>query len=396
MKRLGGVCIGASEIDEACIETYKKNFPETPMLGDLNKIIASKIGDFQVLCAGFPCQPFSKAGKRLGFKDEARGKLFFKIMEILRHHPEVEFLILENVRNLADQKEYWETIRQQLHALDFVITENPLILSPSDFAIPQVRERVFILGVRRTTLDARKLRSRDITKESLKLRLDSCSPTQALTILDEEVDEKYYVDEERQQMLLAWDEFRERTGISVIGFPIWLSAMGIDSEDTNLFFENVGFEQMPGWKKNFYRKNRAFYLENRDFIDDWVRRHKMRERTKLYQKFEWNCGKDVLDIKHGISQVRQSGVRVKRPNYFPALVAMNNTPIVWEEKTSRFRKITPREAARLQSFSEEFKFCGTDRQQYHQLGNAINVEIAYQLGLGLFRLRRGHGNGQEA
>lgn len=232
MKRLGGVCIGASEIDEACIETYKKNFPETPMLGDLNKIIASKIGDFQVLCAGFPCQPFSKAGKRLGFKDEARGKLFFKIMEILRHHPEVEFLILENVRNLADQKEYWETIRQQLHALDFVITENPLILSPSDFAIPQVRERVFILGVRRTTLDARKLRSRDITKESLKLRLDSCSPTQALTILDEEVDEKYYVDEERQQMLLAWDEFRERTGISVIGFPIWLSAMGIDSEDT--------------------------------------------------------------------------------------------------------------------------------------------------------------------
>ena len=393
MRRLGGICVGASEIDAACIGTYKKNFPETPMLGDLNKIAdGTEIGDFQVLCAGFPCQPFSKAGKRLGFEDETRGKLFFKIMQILESHPEVEFLILENVRNLADQKEYWETIQQQLHALDFVITEDPLILSPSDFAIPQVRERVFILGIRRAVLDARKLRSKNITKESLRLRLNACSPTQALSILDEKVDNRYYVDEERQEMLLAWDEFREGTGIKVIGFPIWLNAMGLGHSDTDLFFQSVDYEQMPGWKKGFYRKNRAFYLKNKAFIDDWVKRHKMDKRIKLYQKFEWNCGEDVPDIKHGLSQVRQSGVRVKRPNYFPALVAINNTPIVWEESASKFRTITPREAARLQSFSEDFEFCGTDAQQYRQLGNAINVEIAYQLGQGLFRLKRGHRN----
>ena len=390
MSKLGGKCVGAFEIDPHCIETYSKNFPDTPILGDLTKYCEeTALDNFQVLCAGFPCQPFSKAGKRLGFQDESRGKLFFKIMDILDKHPEVDYLLLENVRNLADQKEYWDTICADLHKRNFTITDTPLILSPSDFSIPQIRERVFILGIRKTALDKRKLRHDTITKESLHLHLSSCADDQAFRVLEKSVDSQYYVSDTQQEILLAWDEFRENTGIKVIGFPIWLCAMGIGIDNSSTYLKETSFGDLPKWKQTYYRKNRNLYLENRKFIDDWTRRYNMSNQTKLYQKFEWNCGVDVPDMKHGIIQIRQSGIRVKRPNYFPALVAMNNTPIVWEEKSSRFRKITPKEAAKLQSFSDDFQFYGQENQQYKQLGNAVNVEIAYQLGKSLFRLRKG-------
>lgn len=388
MSKLGGRCIGASEIDATCIETYKENYKDVLMLGDLNEISdVSGIKDFQVICAGFPCQPFSKAGKRQGFKDEKRGQLFFKIMDIIDQHPEVEFVLMENVRNLADNKKYWDTIVKELKTRDFVITEDPLILSPSDFGIPQIRERVFILGIRKDVKDENMLPNSKITEDDLDLRKKECGAEAAFSILEEGVDKSYRIPVDREEALLAWDEFKAETKIKVIGFPIWISHFGIGVNSDQIHFRSMGIEEMPKWKQNFLKKNRHFYQMNRAFIDEWVEKHGMLDRTKLLQKFEWNCGEDVADIKGGLIQIRQSGVRVKRPNFFPALVAMRNTPIVWDEGMSHFRYITPREAARLQSFDEEFKFVGSDNQAYKQLGNAINVEVARQLGAGLFRLK---------
>lgn len=388
MDKLGGTCVGASEIDADCIKTYKENYPETPLLGDIREVDCgeNRIGDFDVLCAGFPCQPFSKAGKQLGFKDEARGKLFYEILRIIDNHPEVNYLLLENVRNLADRHEYWQTVTSELTARGFILTDDPVILSPSDFGVPQIRERVYILGIRKSAKDDGRLPNSYLCEDDLALTKRECQEFAALDILDESVDSRYRVDTECEEMLLAWDYLREAAGIKTIGFPLWLSYFGVGVDRDRDFFESRGIDAMPDWKQSYVRKNRHFYVIHRDVIDPWVERHEMLKRIKLYQKFEWNCGEDAPDIKRGLIQVRQSGIRVKRPTFYPALVAINTTPIVWDEQDGHFRVITPAEAAKLQSFRHDYKFVGTEKQIYKQLGNSVNVEIVAELAKGLFNL----------
>ena len=388
MDRLGCVCVGASEIDQTCIDTYRANFPDTPILGDIRSFEPKDLPEFQFVCAGFPCQPFSKAGKRRGFKDESRGQLFYSILDIIDAHDEVEFVLFENVRNLADRKEYWDTIQEELSKRDFTITTKPIILSPSDFGIPQIRERVFILGIRNDVKNHDLLPYSQIIEDDLWLRKAPCKSNAALDILDDTPEDFVCLASDKEEALFAWDEFRERIGITTIGFPIWLSCFGLGIEFDRVFFNQISLEEMPGWKQNYVRRNRHLYQMNRAYIDTWVQRYRMLERTKLLQKFEWNCGEDVPDIKHGLVQIRQSGIRVKRPDCFPSLVAMATTPLVWDESLAHFREITIREAARLQSFNEDFIFTGSNKQVYKELGNAVNVEIAYQLAQGLLRLRK--------
>lgn len=151
MRYLGGECVMAAEVNEECKKTYRLNYhtEEKEIRGDVREIDPTTIAPFDVLCAGFPCQPFSKAGAQRGFQDKTRGNLFYTIMDILDAHPEVKFVILENVRNLADKTENWDIITSELTQRNFYITEEPIILSPSDFGIPQIRERVYILGIRK-------------------------------------------------------------------------------------------------------------------------------------------------------------------------------------------------------------------------------------------------------
>ena len=147
MTRLGGRCVFASEIDNFCNETYKKNYGINSAVNIKEVNEKTDIPPHEVLCAGFPCQAFSKAGKQQGLEDETRGTLFFDIARILRyHHP--KYIILENVRNLVahDKQNTWKVIRRTLIECGYRLTEKPLILSPHQFGIPQLRERVIILG----------------------------------------------------------------------------------------------------------------------------------------------------------------------------------------------------------------------------------------------------------
>lgn len=390
MRYLGGECVMAAEINQECVKTYNLNFKteEKAVRGDVNKIDPASIAHFDVLCAGFPCQPFSKAGAQMGFQDEKRGNLFYKIMDILDGHPEVKFIILENVRNLADKTENWDVIKTELMNRNFYITEDPIILSPSDFGIPQIRERVYILGIRKDIRNEAILTNGCIHKCDLKLDkyYKQCKMGDAWTILEDDADDSYIVTAEQELMILAWDEFRIATGITVIGFPLWLDSFGVGEDDDDIVYSAQGYSTMPAWKQRFLRLNREFYLKHKDFVDEWVKKYDMLNRIKLYKKFEWNCGTDVNDIHNCIIQIRQSGIRAKRPTFYPSLVAIANTPIVWDNNKNHFRKLTPREAANLQSFHAGYKFQGTDATIYRQLGNSVNVRILKILGESLFSL----------
>lgn len=147
LQNLGGKCIFTSEWDKDAKRTYKANFGETPF-GDITKeATKSYIPDeFDILCAGFPCQAFSIAGKRGGFED-TRGTLFFDVAEIIRRKQPKAFF-LENVKGLRnhDRGKTLSTILNVLREdLGYFVPE-PQIINAKDFGVPQNRERIFIVG----------------------------------------------------------------------------------------------------------------------------------------------------------------------------------------------------------------------------------------------------------
>ena len=150
MQNLGGKCVFSSEWDAQAQKTYLLNYGEVPF-GDITKeSVKSYIPDnFDVLCAGFPCQAFSLAGKRLGF-EETRGTLFFDVAEILRRKRPKAFF-LENVKGLLihDKGKTIQTILKVLREdLDYYVPE-PQIVNAMNFGVPQHRERVYIVGFRK-------------------------------------------------------------------------------------------------------------------------------------------------------------------------------------------------------------------------------------------------------
>lgn len=148
-QNLGGECVFSSEWDEQAQRTYYANYGEVPF-GDITKESTKQMipDNFDILCAGFPCQAFSLAGKRRGFA-ETRGTLFFDVAEILRRKQPKAFF-LENVKGLAihDRGRTLETILNTLDEVGYVVP-NPQILNAMNYGVPQHRERIYIVGFRR-------------------------------------------------------------------------------------------------------------------------------------------------------------------------------------------------------------------------------------------------------
>ena len=178
---VGGHCVFSSEFDEDACKTYEANFGEHPS-GDITKIEAQNIPDFDILLGGFPCQAFSIIGKKEGFSNETCGTLFFDIERILKEKRPNAFL-LENVRNLVshDKGRTFKIITSHLEALGYHIYAK--ILNALDYGVPQKRERIIIVGF----LDNVIFKFPDPIPEKNRTPLSN--------ILEKNVDSKYYVKE---------------------------------------------------------------------------------------------------------------------------------------------------------------------------------------------------------
>jgi DNA (cytosine-5)-methyltransferase 1 len=379
---LGGTCVLASEIDESAQSIYRHNFEKEmkgPIVGDIipltEKSLSRLIPEHDVLAGGFPCQPFSKSGAQLGM-DETRGTLFYNIAKIIeKRRPKV--IILENVRNLTGPKHRhtWALILRVLRDLGYHVSDIPSIVSPHTISpkfggTPQIRDRVYIVGVYVGKQMAWKLADEPFAfKREL---LGNWKPTDwnlesHLLQQDNEIEniDLYKVSDERLAVIEMWNDFLKRVGAKkgkkLPGFPLWEFAMSARPKLES---------DMPDWKIDFLKKNSAFYVENKAAIDAWRAAHpELKTLNNSYRKFEWQA-QDMDSVWSGVIQFRPSGVRVKKPDYLPALVAMNQTSIIGSKK----RTITVREAARLQAFPETFSFGDQNpAQSFKQLGNAVSV-----------------------
>ncbi len=400
LEGLGHECVFASEIDGTLRDLYKTNFG-MEAAGDIRKIDAAEIPPHDVLCAGFPCQPFSKARDRSSAADPDLSDLYLQILRIVRHHHPT-YLMLENVPNLEKHEDgqTWRQIEALLHDEGYDLRLEKL--SPHEFGIPQIRERIYIVGSR-APLDGFKLREKSRTKVSIE------------TVLDHRPAGARSLSEQVTRCLEVWQEFLDLIPKDEkIPHPLWSMEFGatypyqrttpwavaearLDNlrkyrgsyggllsrgrtkdEVLSLLPSHARMAQprFPGWKIGFIGRNRAFYEKHRERLSHWV--GKIREFPSSFQKLEWNCQEkdpqtEVRKIKEYVLQIRPSGVRVKHRTTAPSLVAMTATqvPIIaWED-----RYMTPNECKRLQSM-DLIQLPSSDSRAYGALGNAINVQVA--------------------
>ena len=366
----------AVEIDRAAAAVYERNWKIDP-LGDITKVANDDwvdVPEHDVLCAGFPCQPFSKSGSQRGM-EEARGTLFWNIMKIVKERkPAV--VLLENVRNLAGPRHTheWRIIVDSLRTEGYRLSETPAIFSPHLLPLarggrPQVRERVFITASRVPDggdfdLEADPAVSRHPVDGwnpqnwnlEVHLPLDPDPGVQACKLSPTE---RLWID--------AWDEFvrlmkDRRDGRRLPGFPLWAD------EWKPLDLQRVNRE--PKWKADFLKKNADFYQINKEIIDPWIEKWRVTEDfPPSRRKLEWQA-QDTPSLWDAVMHFRPSGIRAKAPSYLPALVAITQTSIIGPRK----RRISPREAARLQGLPEWFEFGDQPSSStYRQLGNGVSV-----------------------
>ena len=415
LSELGHECVFASELREDLRTLYQLNFPGTRIEGDITKISPADIPAHDILCAGFPCQPFSQAGKRQGFNDEKdRGNLFYTICSIIdEHHP--RFVLLENVANLKghDNGNTWATIKQMLEDREYEVREQ--ILSPHQFGvIPQHRKRIYIV------CESHKYGKLD--------HFHFPEPNKRITcdikkIIEENDPDYIPLKKETRLQMKVWQEFIDLTikhGQKIPRFPIWAMEFGANYDFKSkapayqsiedligkcghlgrkivansindclkclpIYAQTDRSEVFPEWKIRYIEHNREFYKKNKKWLDSWI--VKVQDFENSHLKLEWNCGDDADPTLYDkIIQFRASGIRVKLPTFSPALnLVGTQIPILpWVKLPKETLKpgdpdvgryLTRWEAAKLQGM-KKLKFGDlSSTRSFEALGNAVNVTV---------------------
>lgn len=410
LEELHGQAVFAAEWEPKLNALYEKNYGLRPW-SDVNDLdsdekIAREVPDHEVLTAGFPCQPFSKAGDQLGFADSSQGQLFFKVLDIIRVKKPCRF-ILENVPNILrhDQGKTEKTIVRSLRELGYEVQVNHY--SPHELGIPQVRDRAYFIG----SLDG---------LGGYVWPTKRKGPTDITDCLSQDVEISRRIPELTARAIDMWGDFLARTPVDlkIPSFPIWSMEFGAtypyEDETPSAIWARrpmLGLRNMgglrgsfgypldglrvpqqrehipshasregdfkfPRWKRTFIRQNREFYSLNRSWIDPWMEQWRPQNFHSSFQKLEWNAQGEERDIDNFVLQMRASGVRVKRPSTSPSLIAFSGTqvPILGANLAGQRRYMTPQECANLQNLGN-IELPEFDIDAYRALGNAVNAKV---------------------
>jgi len=314
LEKCGHTCVGSCEIDKHARETYKNRFGSYPTHSDARNIIPEDLPDFDILTAGFPCQAFSLAGKRLGF-EESRGTLFFEIARIAKQK-RPRFLLLENVKGLLSH-DNGKTFAVILATLDEIGYDAEWQVLNSRYFVPQSRERVFIIG---------HLRGKPFRKI-------------------------FPITEDGGQILQRSTEQRKR-----LPRPSRTLVTSME-QHTNTFIVEPKLKQVGTMENIKYEQANRVYDGK-----GLARTLTSNDKTGLY-------------VVGGSSGYNDSVMKDCSPTLRAAMgTGGGNVPIIIP-KDKRIRKLTPLECERLQSFPEGWTIGVSDTQRYKQLGNAVTVDV---------------------
>ena len=272
------------------------------------------------------------------------------------------FLFLENVKHIKtiDDGKVFEEIMRRIGETGYTahITE----LSPHQLGVPQQRERVIFTCIRNDIYDPAK--SLEFPLPNVPINVGAIFET------DPAKTAKYRISKDDEAILTAWDEMVKHMETGQNMSPTILC------NEFGKAYSETEFAELVAWRREYITKNKPIYEKYKAQWDAWREKHRaLLTKKEIYGKLEWQAGikKENDSIFNHFIQLRQSGIRVKKTDYFPTLVAIVQTPIYAKEK----RYITPRECARLQSFPDDFIMCENDHTAYKQFGNAVNVDVVH-------------------
>ncbi len=375
-------CVFTSEIKPHAIKVLHQNHPNEFIHGDITNIPSAIIPDFDILCAGFPCQAFSYAGKRLGFAD-TRGTLFFEVERILKDKNPDGF-ILENVEGLVnhDSGKTLKTIIEHLKSLDYFVEYR--VLNALHFGIPQDRKRIYILGSKSKLPN---LDNFGTTKAIVNDILESGKPTSkskfvasllsrynlndliGKSIKDKrggndnihswDLETKGAVTERERELLNAMlkerrkKKWAERYGID------WMDGMPLTEQFIREFFVDDNLHQML---ENLTKKGYLVFEHPKKLVKKPIPHRE--QDTSLPKGYNIVAGKLSFEVSKILNPV----------SYAPTLVAMDMQRIFVPDGEG-IRKLTIREGLRLFGYPEDFRMELREKDAFDLLGNTVVVPV---------------------